>query len=679
MIVFRFFRFIILFIFVFIISVSAFLFYVNKHYLNEENIRNYIIELIHEKTGMNITLGEIRFQKPDNFVLKNLTISDNERNEIFWAELVKINFNMTEFIKNFSLKPDFISIENSRANLIKKDGKWNFQKLNYSSDKTSTLPETDIKGLILNVKDTDSNRSYFADILALNLTKKMLSDEICVYADVNYESSFFKKAKITSSFYIPMDFSKIVIEWLKTEINGKKVEIEGTVSNFENSSSELTIKTSEEINLKDFLKINKDIIIDKFTAALNTKKTSDKILNFSSRIKKLNAEISVNYDTQLKAIESSEIKIKGVDINKLKEFVKEFIKDFSGNVDLEIKTQKNGEKTNLYITAYSQNISFKDEYELLNFKNAKIKLIINPSFDALNLIEAKASFPHGTIKGSLKSDSNYRNENIYAKFDLDNIKSKIGVKIKDKFRNRKFYIDIETSMFPFNKFYDIFNYATEKIQSKPSKKDSVYNMKEREVFILWNSANLTDNPYIYAGKLEIKSDIKSFNSYELMRGNFKIKATNGKMENIQQNMKNNDKYALIFLPITTIFSLNRTGALKVDSELKAINISDIGVDFDLNNAKIIINKFYLNSKEFLIYAKGSMDTKKEQIDMEVYIINMKDYKSGALPESLTDSRGRPALAFRIKGSLKNNEVKIFDATNITELVEKQVKESIKIN
>ncbi|MGC8728987.1 MAG: hypothetical protein ACP5SD_06920, partial [Elusimicrobiales bacterium] len=185
MIVFRFFRFIILFIFVFIISVSAFLFYINKYYLTEENIRNYIIELIHEKTGMNITLGEILFQKPDNFVLKNVTISDNERNEIFWAEWVKINFNMTEFIKNFSFKPDFISIENSRANLTKKDGKWNFQKLNYSSDKTKTVPETDIKGLILNVKDTDSNRSYFADILALNLTKKMLTDEIYVYADFN--------------------------------------------------------------------------------------------------------------------------------------------------------------------------------------------------------------------------------------------------------------------------------------------------------------------------------------------------------------------------------------------------------------------------------------------------------------------------------------------------------------
>ena len=677
MILFKIFRFLLVLFFALIIFIISFLFYIDKKYLTDENIKNYLIYRIYEKTNLIAHFSSIKFSNPDNIAIEGLIIYDTNNKPVIKAKRLKININMAGLIKDFKISLDSIHIENADIELYKKNGELNIKLFNgKTGNENFKIGDITVENTKLNLIDFDSNKSYTITIKNMEISKNFIFDRISLNSDFEYESDMVKKINIETSIDIPLDFSYIEINWLKTKIKNKLLELKGRISNFNESVTTLQLKTSDKINLKDFLNINKNIIIDKFNANLKTQKATDDVIKITSEIKDTSTYVELYYNLKTNKIIKSRIKSLNINIQQLKEFVNDYINDFSGLVNLEIETREEKGKSELFITANSQNLSFKDKYDILKFADSKIKLIINPSFNALNMIDAKADFHYGKITGNFQKENDGNLEKILVNLNIDDIKTKADIKIKDIKKNRRFVIDMETSKFPFYKILNIFNYVSDKINSKPSKNNSIYNMKKRPLYLIWKSPVLCDNPYISAKRVNITGDIKSFNSFNLIDGRFKIKINDGIMDNIDKNAKENKNYEIIFLPVTTIFSLNRTGALKTDSRLKSIKINEMGVDFYLNNAKIIVDKFYMDSKEFLIYSKGEIDFKNEDINMKVYIINRKDYKSGALPEAITDTKGRPALAFEVKGSFKKNNVKLFDASDITELVEREVSKGL---
>ncbi|MEF3279965.1 MAG: hypothetical protein K6357_03245 [Elusimicrobiota bacterium] len=649
--------------------------------MTKENIKNYITETINDKKNVIISFSDFEISFPDKITLTDIIITlKDSKSSIGKIKTIRININTSFFLKNFILKPDEIFAEGAEINLWKKDNIWNIEKIFSEKEKNKyELPDIKLLNSIIKLENKDNKYKSFIEIKDFKLTKKLFSKTFLCNIDMNYQSDSIRNIGIKSDFSFDKT-NRIEINKLETTIKNKRIEITGEFKNIPELSSRLILKTSEKINLKDFLKINKDIFFDRFDASIDSNLLSNNVLNLKSYIKELNVFVTMDIDIKSGKIISAEIKTKGTDIKKVSNFVNPYIKNFSGKVDMDIIIREKDGAGKLYLIAQSSGLNFSDTNNLLNFKNTNLKLMITPSWTALNIIKTIAEFPQGKASGSLKSDSDGKNEKIEIFFTLDDIKAKSSIFIKNiNSPKRSFNIKINTTKFDFDRFYEIFNYFDNKLSKIPVNYNSKYSLINRKAVILWDSENLIKTDLIKASKIIIKCDIDRFGRLNRSIGNIKIKILNGIMDNIQKNTEKNERYQLIFLPIIKIFSLNRIGALMLDSTLNSINFSDMGADFNLNNGKIIVNKFYLNSKEFLIYAKGNLDMNNQLVNLEVYIINRKDYKSGALPESLTDSKGRPALAFSVKGSFNKNEVKIFDATNITELVEKQVQSSLNIN
>lgn len=689
MILFKILRFFIILIFSIIIAflIAGIIIY-KKNLITKESIKNYITEIINQNTYLDISISDFNITLPDKIRIYNLKLKDKEngKNIIECGELV-LNIDYSLSIKKLSQLLNFkineITLNNSIINIEKENEILNIEKYFKQSKIEQKTPDIKINNSLLNINDIQNNKHSKMYIKNLEVAKILHQEVYDCKADLIYESDNINKTNITSIFSFELDnkkLNKIIIEKIKSKIKDSEVIINGEINNIENYSSTLNLKTSKSINLKDFIKIDKNIIIDKFTAKINTSIIDPNILKITSEIKDINTKLIIKLDTSKMKITYAEINATKIDIKKVEEFIKPYIKKSEGKVDLNIEVKENEGKTTTKITAYSPDINFIDNYDLFNFKNASVKLILNPSFFALNIIKTKAYFPYGIITGNLKSSSDNKNENIEINFNLDDIKTQIIINIKNVLRkDKKFIINGKSSKFDFDKFFDIFNYFNEKLSKGPkSNQEARYNMINKNIIIKWNSDNFSKKDLINSNKIIINGNINKFNNYLNLIGNFKIKLLNGVINNISQNIKEVETYQLMFLPVTTIFKLNRLGALKVESELKNINFSDMGIDFDLNNAKIIINKFYLNSKEFLVYLKGTMNLNTEEINLNVYVINKKDYKSGVLPESLTDAKGRPSLAFNIKGKYNDNKIEIIDATNITDLVEKEVSSSINI-
>ncbi len=673
---FRIFKLLIITFFVFILLFSASVFYITKIYLKNDDIKNYISEILYEKTQLFAVISTIGYTYPEKIEIKGIKIIEKNK-ELFNINELELTIDFLKLLRQLKLEFKMIKIKNSNINLYIKNGELEIKKYFYS-EKKSKIPEIIIKDSYINIKDKDTNYSAKIYIKEFSIYEKFIIPKYDIAANFEYEDNNIKKININAILKSSKDFNEIEIERFQTSIKEKKIQIDGEL-NLKQLYFKVKLSTNQIINLKDFINISKNIYVDKFSSNLNINRKNNDIFIIEANISEIKTSILIEYNFKTKTIEYAKITTQSTDLEKVKEYINNYIKDFKGKVDMEIKVIKQKNKNSLYITAYTSDISFKDLYDMFKFKNSKIKFIINPSFHALNAIELNATFPYGKITGNLRTENDSKKEKIIANFKLNNISVISNIQINDIPNNRNYIIDLKTSEFRYNDFLNIFNYVNDKLNKNSENRNSIYNMKNKPVVIKWNSDNLTDNPYINASKLIIKADIKDFNSYNLIKGNFKIRIINGKMEKIQENAQKSEIYRIIFLPLTTIFTLNRMGALRTTSSLETININDLGVDFDLNNGKIVINKLYVDSKEFLIYAKGKLNISTKQIDMESYIINRKDYKSGALSETLTDAKGRPAISFTIKGSFDKYDLKILDSSNITQIVEKEIKEKISIN
>ncbi|NLH39176.1 MAG: hypothetical protein GX445_03840 [Elusimicrobia bacterium] len=678
--IFKFFRFIIILLFSLIIAVILSLVFIYHKYCNTEDIKNYLIEVVYEKSDLILNFDGLKFSLPDRIYLKNISFVNKENNEIvFRADNVEINIDFINFLKYFSIKINEIYVEDASAFLYKKDGKFNIQRLidSFLTPGKNEMPEMSLKNFDISFNDIDSKNYHRILINDITSAKKILSKDTVFDVNMNYQNSFINPINFIASFSISYDDNKkIEIHSFETRIKDKKITLNGTLNDIKKLSSTLNLKTSTSINLKDFIKLNENIVLDRFEAPIYTQAISSNTIKIESNIKELNTKVKIYYDWNKKIVERAEITANQIDVGKVYDYLNEYIKNFSGKTDIEVRVEKGNQ---VFIKASSNDLNCKDIYDLFDFKNTNIKVEITPTFTDINILKATAVFPHGTITGSLVDTSDYKSERLESKLNLDGIDIKFNAVIKNLFKpNKSFNVVFNTSKFDTKKYYEIFNYFNEKLSIYPENKNSRYHITNRPVKIVWDSSDFILDPYVTAQKIYIRGDISRFNRYDLMDANFKIKLINGNMKKIQESIKQGGVYELLFTPLTTIFSLNRTGALKFESSLDLINFSDTGIDFSLNNGKIVVNKFYLNSKEFMVYAKGVLNIKTEEIDMEEYVINRKDYKIGALPETLSDSKGRPALAFKIKGKFNKNEIKIFDATDITNLVDKEIKESVKI-
>ncbi|MCX7905740.1 MAG: hypothetical protein N2446_03470 [Elusimicrobiales bacterium] len=666
---------------IFFIFITTFIFFIGsliyfgKKIFSKEFIKYSLINNIYSNYALIANFQDIEYNKPDNFTIKNLNLFSKDL-KIF-IKTLSINIDIIQIIKNknISLNPRSLEISSMEIKYTESKSK----KINYHlikdlfkffsdtkviliKDSNILINKNDNKHIIIEIEKLQASGSFFSDTIEVDLIGNYIYDS--------------QKINLNSAFEIEDHLIKI--KKLDTKISSKDIKTKGLINLKDKISSELELKIDNQLDIKEIVNIPYSIKINPFISKIKGEIINNKIVLLKINIPSLNTDIDLNYDYTENKFNEINIKSTSIDYNILKEYIDSYIKNFKGKINLDIKI-----KPDIYeykINAESNNFSFKDLIEAINFKNTHAKLIITKTFHSLNVTQTTGVFPFGKITGNFQIEGNDNLEKIKTNLKINGnyLNSDIYIeKPKDK-ENRNYSITIKTQNFSFQKMMEIYKYIKEKSSKYKYEKDSIYNFIDRQMKIKLVSFGYEDEPYINAKKILINANYKNANEILKSDAEFKIRILEGQIKDIQKNIKQNKIYELILLPVIKIYKLNRIGALKIEQELNTINFSDMGSYFKANNAKIIIEKFYLNSFEFLIYSRGEIDFSSKKINMNVYVINKKDFKRGALPETLTDAKGRPSLAFNVYGSFEKNEIKIIDATNTTELVESEVKKALEI-
>ncbi len=645
--------------------------YLYKNILNETTLKYNLINTLKCKYGINSNFKKIRYLKPDLFIIEDALL--NSSSFIIKAQKIVINTNLTQSLmsKKLNLKPDSIKIESMSFKYI----------TSQQTDKNrvfETLKE--IKNMcgkfeVLSSYIDIPSRNIKISINRMFISNSFFSNNIDLFFDGDY---YHVSKKFGIRTLCEIDDKEIKLKELTTNINGKDIELNGNIGLNENFKGSIDLKIKDPIDIKEIANIPHSIIIEPFKAKIVSEVKNHTFI-FSSSIKSLNTELDMKFDIEKKIFTQIYIKAKDLDKRLFKEYIEAYVNNFDGKINLTAEIKPPSHKYS--IIAESPKFEFTDLLNAINFNNTTGKLMITDSFYAVNLTKINGSFPYGSIRGNIKMEGtlNTHKININSTLDLNKLDTSLIIKNANNSHLRFYDLSIKTQNFSLKKTLNIIEYFKEKALKHHSPSDSIYNFINKKMNIHIESEGYSDEPYITANKLISSIKYSKVNDILNCEGEFKIKLLNGQIKNISENARQNQTYRLIFLPLTQIYTLNRTGALRLNYELKNINFHDVGSSFKLNNGKIIVDKFYLNSVEFLIYSKGEIDLNTKKLNMSVYIINRKDYKEGALPEFLTDSKGRPAIAFTIKGDFDKNEVKMMDATNITKLVEDEVKSSIDIN
>ncbi|HCC46953.1 MAG TPA: hypothetical protein DEQ38_02365 [Elusimicrobia bacterium] len=161
-----------------------------------------------------------------------------------------------------------------------------------------------------------------------------------------------------------------------------------------------------------------------------------------------------------------------------------------------------------------------------------------------------------------------------------------------------------------------------------------------------------ENFYAYGSLKNIAGDISKIN------GDISIKSGAGTFYDVQKTSEKDRVFYIFSLPLTFIHRMNRTGALKFGYKVKDISFNAIGGDYIVDGGKVEIRNSFLDGKEFSAYVSGRMDFNNETMDVKIYTMSGKYYSMGSLPEALTDSSGKPALAFTLQGKMADPEFKM---------------------
>lgn len=164
------------------------------------------------------------------------------------------------------------------------------------------------------------------------------------------------------------------------------------------------------------------------------------------------------------------------------------------------------------------------------------------------------------------------------------------------------------------------------------------------------------NFYAQASLKDIEGDISK------IRGDVSFQAGAGTFYDVQRTSEQDRVFYLFSLPLTFIHRMNRTGALKLGYKVKDISFTSIGGDYYADGGKVQIKNFWLEGKEFSAAVTGELDFFNETMDVKIYTISGKYYSMGSLPEALTDSSGKPALAFTLKGKMADPKFEMMTPT-----------------
>lgn len=672
-------------------------YYLVNHYFTRQEIKAIVSGHIQDKFMRPTTIDNVFFDLYGRMQIKGLKIYSTDRDKyLIVCPLITGKFSLYSII---SSKIEIKNIKMISPEIFLRadeNGKWKFEDIieKWKSQKN-------MRNLTINsVSVEDGN-------IKIENKKQKLNhhfEKINFYADFSKDSSYsnftistdfdsaYFKAEKRSSFYLNADFMRAdSLERCSFEnitalltLDDKIYSLKGEIKNLAMPHGDL-IAQIPSTNLKKLISIKNEIYLPKtdviikfaFQPKLHT-------IDFNAYFEKLKASLRGYYSLlkNQKTAYDFTCKIKNLPAEKIKMILSPYIKNPSGFLDLDMRffTKMNEKKWD--IRSFFYDASFLDLENIARFSKIKGKLIINESFKALNILEGEAVAGKDNFKKiTFKWESSGNLEKLSGSMYFNNKKTVFKGTIKNNEtpkRNGEFSIYSQKA--DIKEISDLLTYiADSKKKAKLKKTSNKYDFTGKNLDIYFYS-NDFENDYILAEKIFFQGNFSSFSAdSNYMKGNFILKAEKGTFLDVQTNSEKNATYHLISLPLTTIYRMNRAGVFKLNSHIKNIDFSQVGADYSLNNGKMILRSFYIDGRDFMAHTTGEMDFTKEKIDLYVYVLNNKFNSMGGLPEALTDAKGRPALAFRLKGNFKNTTTKILDPNNNTEIIRKAIENGVNIH
>jgi hypothetical protein len=133
------------------------------------------------------------------------------------------------------------------------------------------------------------------------------------------------------------------------------------------------------------------------------------------------------------------------------------------------------------------------------------------------------------------------------------------------------------------------------------------------------------------------------------------------------------------MPVLLIYRMNRMGALKFGYKLKDAAFNSMGGDYMLNSGRVQVKNFFMEGRDFSAYAEGELNFSDETMKLKIYTISSKYYDMGSLPEAMTDSSGKPALAFTIEGKMNKPDINMISPKNSGDIIKAAAKKSVGID
>ncbi|PIS47178.1 MAG: hypothetical protein COT17_04775 [Elusimicrobia bacterium CG08_land_8_20_14_0_20_51_18] len=682
----------------FLLSFLAVTFLANRYFSRSEI--NYLVTgQLQDFFSRPVKLSSVQLDMSGYLKIKGLQVYRKNSAEFFIkSDYLLVSCDALSFLSgNFKVKS--VKLISPAINLVKdKKGDWNFYDIleNYRNRGKSgkiSLVGFEIEDGKINVRDEKRSYAHSFDNIDFRTGDVDLSEAINFNFSTYFKSDYLSSPKpgriYVEGVFRPenMNLEKASIKDVKCEIsvNGMNFQAYGTLLNLKSPEADFSLLTPP-VNLKKILKTGTDFPLPESRAQIRLKKLADGKYLAEGGVDSLNASFTSLLDYEKgRLVYSADVVLNGVNAEKINFILDKHIKNPKGKLNMKMfmKGAWGAKPDKLRITSDSAALSFKDIYRSIDFRELTGKMLITGDFQALNVTGGSAAFAGNSAKNvnfRWEQEKGLESFSTSFRFNAGKVRARGSLRRKGpRINNSEIMIHNEKT--DLDKITSLVYYFRDRITagSAGKKASGKYNFFGTAIKALYKSTNI-DNEYGAAQKLYSYCEIRDFQpSFADTDGNFRIKLINGRFYNIQQNAEKNKFYYLISLPITTLYRLNRFGALKIQSELKNMEFQEVGADYTVNNGKIVINSFYINGKDFLAYTRGNIDLKEEKLDLMVYTVSNKYYSMGGLPESLTDAKGRPAMAFKLKGKFKNNDIKILDPNYNLNVIQEAIKKGVDID
>jgi len=199
-------------------------------------------------------------------------------------------------------------------------------------------------------------------------------------------------------------------------------------------------------------------------------------------------------------------------------------------------------------------------------------------------------------------------------------------------------------------------------------------------FRLLYRAELFKHDYFDAKNFSLSANLKNITgAIEKINGTVSIKTGSGTFYDVQKTSEQDRMYYIVSMPVLLIYKMNRMGALKFGYTLKDAAFNSIGGNYALSWGRVQVKNFFMEGKDFSAYAEGELNFSDETMKLKIYTISTKYYDMGSLPEAMTDSSGKPALAFTLEGKMNKPEVKMINPKDSGNIIKEAAKKNLGID